>query len=92
MVEVPKLDERGRPVLANIPVMVDQIVDEQTIVQGPMASQVAIKMLAEARADDDEARRRLLNEARAAAALDGVRVPFSCARPIASISGITRSL
>lgn len=45
MVEVPKLDERGRPVLANIPVMVDQIVDEQTIVQGPMASQVAIKML-----------------------------------------------
>jgi K+-transporting ATPase ATPase A chain len=45
MVDVPKLDEKGQPVMTNVPVMVDQKVDEQTIVQGPMASQVAIKML-----------------------------------------------
>jgi K+-transporting ATPase ATPase A chain len=45
MVDVPKLDEKGLPVLTNVPVMVDQKVDEQSIVQGPMASQVAIKML-----------------------------------------------
>src|ERR1022692_1415826 len=45
MVDVPKLDEKGQPVMTNVPVMVDQKVDEQAIVQGPMASQVAIKML-----------------------------------------------
>jgi K+-transporting ATPase ATPase A chain len=33
------------PVMTNLPVMVDQIVEEQVIAQGPMASQVAIKML-----------------------------------------------
>lgn len=38
-VQVPKTDDRGQTV------MVEQLVDEQTIVQGPMASQVAIKML-----------------------------------------------
>jgi K+-transporting ATPase ATPase A chain len=31
--------------MTNVPVMVDQKVEEQAIVQGPMASQVAIKML-----------------------------------------------
>jgi K+-transporting ATPase ATPase A chain len=46
MMEVPQLDEKGQPVMTNIAVMVDQTVDTQTIVQGPMASQVAIKMLA----------------------------------------------
>jgi K+-transporting ATPase ATPase A chain len=45
MVEVPKLDDKGQPVMTNVPVMVDQKVEEQAIVQGPMASQVAIKML-----------------------------------------------
>jgi len=35
----------GRAVVTNMPVMVDQKVDQQAIVQGPMASQVAIKML-----------------------------------------------
>ena len=45
MVDVPKLDEKGQPVMTNVPVMVDQQVTEQAIVQGPMASQVAIKML-----------------------------------------------
>jgi K+-transporting ATPase ATPase A chain len=45
MVDVPKLDEKGQPVMTNVPVMVDQKVEEQAIVQGPMASQVAIKML-----------------------------------------------
>src|SRR5438445_761913 len=45
MVDVPKLDEKGQPVMTNMPVMVDQKVAEQTIVQGPMASQIAIKML-----------------------------------------------
>ncbi len=44
-VDVPKLDEKGKPVMTNMPVMVDQKVDEQVIPQGPMASQVAIKML-----------------------------------------------
>jgi potassium-transporting ATPase potassium-binding subunit len=47
-VQVPKTDAAGKPVLAQdgkTPVMVDQVVDTQTIVQGPMASQVAIKML-----------------------------------------------
>jgi potassium-transporting ATPase potassium-binding subunit len=45
MIDVPKLDEKGQPVMTNTPVMVDQKVEEQAIVQGPMASQVAIKML-----------------------------------------------
>jgi len=45
MVDVPKLDDKGQPVMTNMPVMVDQKVEEQAIVQGPMASQVAIKML-----------------------------------------------
>ena len=44
MVDVPKLDDKGQTVMTNIPVMVDQKVEEQVIVQGPMASQVAIKM------------------------------------------------
>ncbi len=43
--EVPQLDQKGQPVMTNMPVMVDQKVEEQVIVQGPMASQVAIKML-----------------------------------------------
>jgi K+-transporting ATPase ATPase A chain len=45
MMDVPKLDEKGQPVTTNVPVMVDQKVEEQSIPQGPMASQVAIKML-----------------------------------------------
>jgi len=45
LMEVPQLDEKGQPVMTNVAVMVDQQVDTQTIVQGPMASQVAIKML-----------------------------------------------
>ena len=45
MMDVPRLDEKGQPVMTNAPVMIDQKVDEQSIVQGPMASQVAIKML-----------------------------------------------
>ncbi|MBI3867310.1 MAG: potassium-transporting ATPase subunit A [Verrucomicrobia bacterium] len=45
MMEAPQLDAKGQPVMTNIAVMVDQTVDTQTIVQGPMASQVAIKML-----------------------------------------------
>jgi K+-transporting ATPase ATPase A chain len=45
MVDVPQLDATGQPVMTNAPVMVDQKVDEQVIPQGPMASQVAIKML-----------------------------------------------
>ena len=45
MADVPQLDAKGQPVMTNLPVMVDQKVEEQTIVQGPMASQVAIKML-----------------------------------------------
>lgn len=45
MVEAPKLDEKGQPLLTNVAVMVDQVVDEQIIAQGPVASQVAIKML-----------------------------------------------
>jgi potassium-transporting ATPase potassium-binding subunit len=45
MMDVPKLDEKGQPVMTNMPVMVDQKVEEQSIPQGPMASQVAIKML-----------------------------------------------
>ncbi|MGZ5544764.1 MAG: potassium-transporting ATPase subunit KdpA, partial [Limisphaerales bacterium] len=45
MVNVPQLDAKGQPVMTNMPVMVDQKVEEQVIPQGPMASQVAIKML-----------------------------------------------
>ena len=45
MVDVPKLDEKGQPVMTNMTVMVDQKVEEQTIPQGPVASQIAIKML-----------------------------------------------
>jgi potassium-transporting ATPase potassium-binding subunit len=45
IVEIQKLDEKGQPMMTNMPVMVDQKVEEQTIVQGPMASQIAIKML-----------------------------------------------
>ena len=45
MIDVPKLDDKGQPVLTNMPVMVDQKVEEQVIAQGPVASQVAIKML-----------------------------------------------
>jgi len=46
-IQVPKTDDKGQPVNGTDgkPVMVDQSVDTQTIVQGPMASQVAIKML-----------------------------------------------
>jgi len=45
MVDVPKLDEKGQPMMTNAPVMVDQKVEEQSLAQGPMASQIAIKML-----------------------------------------------
>src|SRR6266478_3862527 len=45
MIDVPKLDEKGQPMMTNTPVMVDQKVEEQMIVQGPMASQIGIKML-----------------------------------------------
>jgi potassium-transporting ATPase potassium-binding subunit len=45
MVDVPQFDAKGQPVMTNVAVMIDQKVDEQLIVQGPMASQVAIKML-----------------------------------------------
>src|SRR5208283_3973238 len=47
-IQVPKVDAAGKPVMAadgKTPVLVDQSVDTQTIVQGPVASQVAIKML-----------------------------------------------
>lgn len=46
-VQVAKLDASNEPVLDkdNKPVMEDKVITEQTIVQGPMASQVAIKML-----------------------------------------------
>ncbi len=46
--QVPKTDDKGQPVMAadgRTPMMVDQKVDSQTIVQGPVASQIAIKML-----------------------------------------------
>ena len=45
MVDVPKLDEKGQPLMTNMPVMVDQKIEEQVIAQGPVASQIAIKML-----------------------------------------------
>jgi K+-transporting ATPase ATPase A chain len=47
-IQVPKTDAAGKPVMAadgKTPVMVGQSVDTQTIVQGPMASQISIKML-----------------------------------------------
>jgi K+-transporting ATPase ATPase A chain len=47
-IQVPKHDAKGQPVMTadgRTPVMVDQSVNTQTIVQGPMASQIAIKML-----------------------------------------------
>jgi len=46
-IQVPKTDASGQPVNGadGKPVLVDQTVDTQTIVQGPMASQIAIKML-----------------------------------------------
>jgi K+-transporting ATPase ATPase A chain len=46
-IQVPKTDDAGKPVTTpeGKPVLVDQVVDTQTIVQGPMASQIAIKML-----------------------------------------------
>jgi K+-transporting ATPase ATPase A chain len=47
-IQVPKTDAAGKPVMAadgKTPVMVDQSVDTQTIVQGPMASQISIKVL-----------------------------------------------
>jgi K+-transporting ATPase ATPase A chain len=45
--QVPKTDAAGNPVNGadGKPAMVDQVVDTQVIVQGPMASQIAIKML-----------------------------------------------
>ncbi len=46
-ISVAKVDDKGQPVLdqAGKPVMEEQTIEDQTIVQGPMASQVAIKML-----------------------------------------------
>ena len=46
-VQVPKNDASGNPVkdAQGNPVMVSQVVDTQTIPQGPVASQIAIKML-----------------------------------------------
>jgi potassium-transporting ATPase potassium-binding subunit len=46
-VQVAKTDDKGQPVNGpdGKPIMVDQTVDTQTIPQGPMASQMAIKML-----------------------------------------------
>ncbi len=47
-IQVPKVDAQGKAMMAadgKTPILVDQSVDTQTIVQGPMASQVAIKML-----------------------------------------------
>jgi K+-transporting ATPase ATPase A chain len=45
MMDVPQLDPKGQLVMTNVPVMVDQKVEEQVIPQGPVASQIAIKML-----------------------------------------------
>jgi len=45
--QVQKVDDKGNPVVdaKNQPVMVNQTVDTQTIAEGPIASQLAIKML-----------------------------------------------
>jgi K+-transporting ATPase ATPase A chain len=45
--QVPKVDDKGNPAVdaQGKPVMEDKKIDSQTIVQGPMASQIAIKML-----------------------------------------------
>lgn len=45
MGDTPKVDEKGQPIMTNVLVMVDQKVEEQVIPQGPVASQIAIKML-----------------------------------------------
>jgi K+-transporting ATPase ATPase A chain len=46
-VQVPKKDDKGNSVndAKGNPIMVDQKVDSQSIVEGPVASQIAIKML-----------------------------------------------
>src|SRR5258708_31890311 len=46
-ISVQKNDANGKPVVdaKGNPVMENQMLDTQTIVQGPMASQIAIKML-----------------------------------------------
>jgi K+-transporting ATPase ATPase A chain len=46
-ISVQKTDANGKPVVdtAGNPVMEEQTLDTQTIVQGPMASQIAVKML-----------------------------------------------
>jgi K+-transporting ATPase ATPase A chain len=46
-IQVPKTDDKGNAVSAadGTPVLVDKVVDTQTIAQGPVASQVAIKIL-----------------------------------------------
>jgi K+-transporting ATPase ATPase A chain len=46
-VTVEKKDEAGNPITGadGLPVSEQQLIEEQTIVQGPMASQIAIKML-----------------------------------------------
>ena len=46
-VQVAKMDASNQPVVngSGKPVLEDKIISEQTIVQGPMASQIAIKML-----------------------------------------------
>jgi len=45
--QVPKMDDKGNPVLDNkgAQVMMDQKVDSQSIAEGPIASQMAIKMM-----------------------------------------------
>jgi len=47
-IQVAKTDDKGEPVPGadgKTPVLEDKVIDTQSIVQGPMASQVAIKML-----------------------------------------------
>jgi K+-transporting ATPase ATPase A chain len=45
--QVPKMDDKGNPVLdaKGVQVMMDQKVESQSIVEGPIASQMAIKMM-----------------------------------------------
>jgi K+-transporting ATPase ATPase A chain len=45
--QVPKVDDKGNPAVdaQGKPIIEDKKIDTQTIVQGPMASQIAIKML-----------------------------------------------